>query len=698
MGKTTTGVLGAAVGLWLTLGSAEAAVQTILGARLQVKNDTRRRVSVAALERGSANTIVGSPTTSGGSLRVVANGGTSSDQTFALPASGWRASGSSRFKFSGGAVRKLSLRKSPSGTFGIRVVLDARGGTVDVVPPNPGDDGGVVLTLAGGDDYCVLFGGAAGGTEQRDDARRWQVRKPTAEGCPAPSTPTTTSTSIATSTTTSTLPDLGQLLQDVTPAGDVDHDGFSNTLELASCSNPADPASTPENDASLCANTTIYADTLGPAWGNTDKQTEPGYDAAVVALGVQNAADCGAYCATTPDIGSPAACSGANWPYTGVPDHGFYEDGETVEVTFPDEDGNVLHGTIFLPPGVTCTPDGEPVCDGVTDAVTCSAPGGGTYPAVVITDGFLASQRMYFWAAHRLARQGYIAMTFDVSGQGRSQGVFPNADDDLSADVNDQSPFSRDVGTAMNFVVSGANPVRDLIAIDELLIVNQGTGAADHTETYVLGTAGHSYGARGSITYQQSTETAVYPVRTRAVVAWSHFDNAGTIGNVPIQMHSGDEDAGFIQPPGSGNIAPEMERRFDRLGGDRDLDGMLDFIAHDRQIVMIADATHISWSQGPWFYYPTWAEEVAYHYTLAWFDKYLKGDIARSMSDVSAGVINGVDAVNDYAECTPPLAGCYTATERLKLVHVHLSDTWCSRFDVGGDVSGNMKGTACSTE
>jgi hypothetical protein len=63
-----------------------------------------------------------------------------------------------------------------------------------------------------------------------------------------------------------------------------------------------------------------------------------------------------------------------------------------------------------------------------------------------------------------------------------------------------------------------------------------------------------------------------------------------------------------------------------------------------------------------------------------------------------AGVINSVDAFNDHAPCSPPQVGCHTATERLKLVHVHLSSTWCSRFDVGGDTSGNMKGGSCGTQ
>jgi hypothetical protein len=127
------------------------------------------------------------------------------------------------------------------------------------------------------------------------------------------------------------------------------------------------------------------------------------------------------------------------------------------------------------------------------------------------------------------------------------------------------------------------------------------------------------------------------------------------------------------------------------------LNGSPDFTPSDRQIVMIANATHIAWSQGPYFYYPTWSEEVAYHYTLAWFDKYLHDDVSRTMGDVAGNVINSVSEVADYAECFGG-PDCYTATDRLKMVHPQLSDTWCSRYDVGGDATADMKGGGCQTQ
>jgi hypothetical protein len=289
-------------------------------------------------------------------------------------------------------------------------------------------------------------------------------------------------------------------------------------------------------------------------------------------------------------------------------------------------------------------------------------------------------------------------MAFDVSGQGLSQGTFPNGDAGIADGVDGSvgGGFARDQGAAMNFMVSADNPVRNLIRVEPAVIVNQAPGGEDHFEPYVLGLAGHSAGATAAIAYQQST-SPLYPVRSRAVVAWSHFDATGTIGNVPVQMFSGDNDNGFIQPPSSDNRCPEMQARYDRLGGDSDLDGTPDFTKHDRQIVMTEAGTHLDYSHVPWAYAPSWNEDVEFHYTLAWFDKYLNGNIRRRMAHVTGNVVQSVDRYADYAPCDSG-SDCFSADERLKMSHVHLSNTWCSRYDVGGATSASMKGGACVTQ
>ena len=59
--------------------------------------------------------------------------------------------------------------------------------SLDVVPPNSGDEGGIVLTVNGGGTYCVSFGGRSSGTEAADTAIMWKVINPPVEGgCVSP--------------------------------------------------------------------------------------------------------------------------------------------------------------------------------------------------------------------------------------------------------------------------------------------------------------------------------------------------------------------------------------------------------------------------------------------------------------------------------------------------------------------------------
>ncbi|MCW5893221.1 MAG: hypothetical protein KIT14_22125 [bacterium] len=191
----------------LSAGRAAAAEFPVRGAKLVVSDPTgdpaRRKVVVTAKDGpGSAAYAGGDPTTAGATLRMVFTGGTPSDLALALDAAGWRPSGGGGFRYAargaGGSSVAAALSRSAKGVVKLKVQLK---GVDGVVPPAPGDTADVVLSVGGGHAWCVGFGGAAGGTETRDDARAWLVRKPGVPTCPPP--PTTTSTS-TTSTTSST--------------------------------------------------------------------------------------------------------------------------------------------------------------------------------------------------------------------------------------------------------------------------------------------------------------------------------------------------------------------------------------------------------------------------------------------------------------------------------------------------------------
>ena len=198
----------------LVSGVGHAATQTVRGGTFTVKDPsagvdaTKRRIMAVAKEKASDDTLVGNPVATGGTLAVFANGATSTSQTFALPATGWSAFGSGfRYRDTHGAngpVASAQVGRTAGGTFFVKATILGKNGTVTVVPPNPGTDGGIILTITVGDSYCVGFGGAAGGTitASGNTAKVFKVKRPTGEQCPG--APTTTTTTAAATTTTST--------------------------------------------------------------------------------------------------------------------------------------------------------------------------------------------------------------------------------------------------------------------------------------------------------------------------------------------------------------------------------------------------------------------------------------------------------------------------------------------------------------
>ncbi len=196
-------------------GLAYAADQTILGSSFLVKNKgtaASQKVLGKAKEKGSPNTIVGNPTVAGGTLKIDANGGTPSTQTFALPQGVsitgkpfWSGDAVKGFKYKdptgqNSAVQQASIKKTPSGNFSIKVKVLGKLGVVLVMPPNPGTSGCILLGLNGGDTYSVAFK-AGDGLVTNKGATLYKHKKVTMQGtCIVATTTTSTSTSSTTST------------------------------------------------------------------------------------------------------------------------------------------------------------------------------------------------------------------------------------------------------------------------------------------------------------------------------------------------------------------------------------------------------------------------------------------------------------------------------------------------------------------
>jgi len=145
---------------------------------------TKRSFTLSAKEVGSPNSVLGDPVANGAFVFVLLSGNTPSQQQFTLPpgAPAWRAiKGGFKYR-SQGVIRSAQIKKTPTGTFTIKVT--ARG-SMALVPPSPTSHVQLFLVLGGTDFYCTSFGGASGGLFTADTVKLVKVKDPSAEGtCP----------------------------------------------------------------------------------------------------------------------------------------------------------------------------------------------------------------------------------------------------------------------------------------------------------------------------------------------------------------------------------------------------------------------------------------------------------------------------------------------------------------------------------
>ena len=78
-----------------------------------------------------------------------------------------------------GPVKIAQIKKTPSGVFQIKAVIDGKHGAVSVVPPNTGTVGCAQLTIGGGDSYSVRFAERPAVIDDKARDAQFKVKKPT---------------------------------------------------------------------------------------------------------------------------------------------------------------------------------------------------------------------------------------------------------------------------------------------------------------------------------------------------------------------------------------------------------------------------------------------------------------------------------------------------------------------------------------
>ena len=278
-------------------------------------------------------------------------------------------------------------------------------------------------------------------------------------------------------------------------------------------------------------------------------------------------------------------------------------------------------------------------------------------PAVVIENGSIqAPETAYWWAAQLLVRAGYVVMTFDPRGQGRSdlqtpnlgQGGNINANVFVTGLVNAIDFFRSDPSTPYSWnetcsgtyptPVSANNPLHDRIDPDRLGITGHSAGAIGVSTVAGLG-------ADGAEPWP-GLQDAENPVD--ALVAWDPLVSGSTpllagqfaVPRVPGLGLTGDyisaDDLSVDVLSGVFTLAPyttppDPEQHLELAFNDYVAAGVPVYA------LTIAGVTHFDFSQVPTFPSTSWCPDTSsgacrggwgigplQHYTLAWFDRWLK--------------------------------------------------------------------------
>ena len=273
-------------------------------------------------------------------------------------------------------------------------------------------------------------------------------------------------------------------------------------------------------------------------------------------------------------------------------------------------------------------------------------------PGIVITNGSIqAPEALYWWAAQLLAKSGYVVVTFDPQQQGQSDGLGEGVD------LNEGVPSQTEGNTfydwtqdAIDFLLSTpqrpfcARPSRSGTShcAKQERRVGEGRNAAHNpfwelVDGSRIGIAGHSYGAAGVSWIGQQDP------RVDAVVAWDSLC-------APTSPEEGASCLGGGQGPPPAPRVPSLDLTADYFfGGSESNEGAdpaskgaasraFSSAGVDTGSIAIRGGTHFEFSYLPstTFRATLRGIDLAAWYTHAWFDRYVKGDVAAARRLMSA--------------------------------------------------------------
>jgi len=262
---------------------------------------------------------------------------------------------------------------------------------------------------------------------------------------------------------------------------------------------------------------------------------------------------------------------------------------------------------------------------------------GKRFPSIIFNDGLASIQQHYYWIAEKLVAAGYIVVTYDPIGQGRSEGTFGDL---LGLTIPNRGPCQLagscfDVQDMARWftgqpIVRIADP--DLrVAARKNPAMNARNPVLPILDTSRIGMSGHSMGAISTLSYTRALgEGRGYdgrPLpRIKAAVPLSGM--LPTHASVPTEFITSDYDGSptTVLPgvlgvdlggQGQGIGYHIIKTGYDALRKTKD--------AGPVSLLVLEGGVHEDFVSQPPIFRTTWSLGMAGWYETAWMDCWVKG-------------------------------------------------------------------------
>jgi dienelactone hydrolase len=261
-----------------------------------------------------------------------------------------------------------------------------------------------------------------------------------------------------------------------------------------------------------------------------------------------------------------------------------------------------------------------------------------TYPVLVFSPGLQSYNEVNLWFPEEMAEAGYVAMIIDPQGQGDSEncGHEPDGTQTFDCPSSNAGLYENGVSSALDFILSNpANPYPRALEPN-------GAGTPlynpywESVDPEHVGIAGHSYGAIAVTPLGQED------VRVDAIVSYDNLDAdlpASSPKRTPTLFFA--TDYAFPATPTPKQSNPDPDQHLTGIAYDQLVTAGVDTMS-----ITPRASDHYEWGYQPSpanFPSSRYGERISLYYTLAWFDRYLKGDGSAMFRLVSAFVDETAD-------------------------------------------------------